>query len=169
MGAFEVDLANSLVEFMRPFARAHRLGRVVSEMLFELPVVNRQRRPDVAFVSYQCWPRNQRVPSAPAWEVVPDLAVEIVSPSNTAEEVLDKMREYFRAGSKVVWVVWSNAEEVYVYTSPTDIRVLTRSDTLEGDPVVPGFRLPLAQLFEEETDPAPPADQSAPPPGSSEQ
>ena len=120
-------------------------------MLFRLALPDSpERRPDVAFVSYQRWPHSRKIPRTPAWEVTPDLAVEVVSPSNEAGKVLAKVREYFRAGVQVVWVVWPATEEVYVYESPTRIRVLERTDELEGGTLLPGFRLPVATLFEED-------------------
>jgi Uma2 family endonuclease len=154
MGAFETDVASELGAYLRQFARS-RFGRAVNEMLFLLDTqADLQRRPDVALVSYQRWPRHRRVPSTNAWAVVPELAVEVISPSNTASEVLVKIGEYFRAGTQLVWVVYPREELVYVYTSPTAIRVLDRSGALDGGTVLPEFRLPLAELFEpvEETD-----------------
>lgn len=153
MGAFESVLASVLLGYLQPFAKSHRLGRAVTETLFRLnAALGLERRPDLAFVSYQRWPRNQRVPRVAAWEVVPDLAAEVVSPSNSADEVLVKIREYFQAGVRLVWVVYAGEEQIYVYTSPSDVHVLTRTDELDGGPVVPGFRLPVAALFDEEID-----------------
>jgi Uma2 family endonuclease len=86
--------------------------------------------------------------------VVPDLAIEVISPTNTAADVLVKVRDYFRAGVRRVWVIYPVEGEVYAYESPTVIRVLQRGDELDGEDVLPGFRLPLATLFEDE--PAPP-------------
>jgi Uma2 family endonuclease len=169
VGAYEISLANILQQFLGPFATQHNLGRVVIEMPFDFPSLNRQRLPDVAFVSYQRWPRTRRVPRSEAWEVVPDLAVEVVSPSNKAEDVIAKMHEYFRVGVRCVWIVWPTTEQVYRYTSPTEVRIFSRSETIDGGDIVPGFRLPLTQLFEEETEPAPPNGQSPGAPGSSEQ
>jgi Uma2 family endonuclease len=152
MGAYEVDLASILLQFLGPFARAQNLGRVVVEMLFLIDATARlQRRPDVAFVSYQRWPRGRRVPHANAWDVVPDLAVEVVSPTNTAYEVVEKVQDYFRTGVQRVWVVYPNVEQVYLYDSPTQVRVLMRTDELDGEALLPGFRLPVATLFEAET------------------
>jgi Uma2 family endonuclease len=157
MGAFETDLASDLGAYLRQFTR-RRLGRAVNEMLFLLDrEPDLQRRPDVAFVSYDRWPRHRRVPTTAAWEVVPELAVEVVSPTNTASEVVDKVGEYFRAGTRLIWVVFPPQELVYVYTSPTSVRVLDRTGELDGGAVLPEFRLPLAELFEPEGEPAPPA------------
>lgn len=134
--------------------RAQQIGRVVAEGLFELPTVGRQRRPDVAFVSYETWPRGRRIPQTEAWPVAPDLAVEVISPSNKEPDIFGKPDDYFAAGSRQVWMVLPRRERVYIYSSPTQVRILTRADELTGEPLLPGFRLPLSQLFEEETDPA---------------
>ncbi len=127
MGAREIYLTTDLAGFLWSFVRSQRLGRVVTEMLFLLDAdLHLQRRPDVAFVSYARWPRERPVPAAAAWEVVPNLAVEVVSPTNTAFEVLDKVREYFQTGVQRVWVVYPHVEQVYVYSSPASIRVIER-------------------------------------------
>src|SRR5215470_10786518 len=91
MGAYEIWIASVLLMYLQTFARQHQLGRAVQEMLFDLTAVQRQRRPDVAFVSYDRWPRQRRVPRTQAWAVVPELAVEVISPSNTFEEVINKV------------------------------------------------------------------------------
>jgi Uma2 family endonuclease len=151
MGAFETDQASQIFLQLGMYAKTNGLGRVVGEMLFVLNAgLGLQRRPDVAFVSYERWPRNRRVPHAEAWDVVPDLVVEVVSPSNRAGEMLAKIREYFQAGCLRVWVVYPPEEQVYVYQSPTQLRILARKDDLEGEDFLPGFRLPLAELFEED-------------------
>jgi len=61
-GAYESILASFLMECLSPFVRQHKLGRAVVEVLFDLPLTGRQRRPDVAFVSYERWPRDRRKP-----------------------------------------------------------------------------------------------------------
>lgn len=150
MGANEVWLAAELVGYLRNFARQRRLGRVVPEMLFDLaPAVPHKRRPDAAFVSYERWSRQREVPRAEAWDVVPNLAVEVVSPSNTSNEMIGKVAEYFQAGVECVWVIYPLQAQVYIYTSPTQVRILTSSDELDGAPVLPQFRLPVAALFED--------------------
>ena len=150
MGAYEAWLAGELTCHLGTFVRQHQLGRAVPEVLFDLgPTVRRKRRPDVAFVSYERWPRQRRVPRAEAWEVVPNLAVEVVSPSNRGDDIVDKVSEYFRVGVECVWVLFPSQEQVYIYESPSRVRILTRSDELHGEPVLPHFRLPLTELFEE--------------------
>jgi|SRR6516164_7083552 len=151
MGAFETDIASDLLVYLRQFAKKQGLGKAVAEMLFLLDgLKDLQRRPDVAFVSYKRWPKGKRVPRTNAWEVVPSLAVEVVSTSNTAEEILAKIREYFQVGVELVWVVYPTEEQVYVYDSPTQLRILKKDQELDGGNVLPGFNLPIAALFDEE-------------------
>ena len=150
MGAHEIWLATELARHLGNFVRQHQLGRVVQELLFDFTaMVKRKRRPDVAFVSYERWPRQRSVPHAEAWEVVPNLVGEVISPSDKGNDILDKIAEYFRIGVECVWVIFISQEQVYIYESPTQVRILTRADELYGEPVLPHFRLPLATLFEE--------------------
>lgn len=155
MGAFEYQLAFLLGKWIDNFAEERQVGRACVEMLFDLgPFVDRQRRPDVAFVSAERWPLHLQVPKTAAWAMVPDLAIEIVSPSNPATEVAAKVDEYFRAGTKLVWIVYPNLEKVYVHHSPTKIEIFARGDDLDGGSVLPGFRLAVADLFGPPADPA---------------
>jgi Uma2 family endonuclease len=150
MGAYEVWIATALVARLAAFVRQHRLGRAVQEMLFDLTAATgRKRRPDVAFVSFDRWPLQRRIPRTEAWEVVPNLAVEVVSRTDSFDHMVDKVAEYFHAGVERVWVVFPSQEQVYVYDSPTSVRILTRTDELSGDPILPNFRLPLVELFED--------------------
>ena len=89
-----------LVEYLGNFARTTRLGRAFILMLFRIDQAqNLQRRPDVAFVSHTKWPVHRRLPDVEAWDMVPDLAIEIVSPSNTADDVHEKIHEVLQGGS----------------------------------------------------------------------
>lgn len=156
MGAYEVDLACVLFELLAPFVRAHRLGRIRTEMVFDLrPAVDRGRRPDLAFVSAERWPLARPVPRANAWHVVPDLAVEIISPTNTAASMAQKIQEYFVAGVRRVWVIYPDSGLVYIHETPGSIRVLSRSDALIDEALFPGFRLDLAEFFGPTDGPAP--------------
>jgi Uma2 family endonuclease len=126
-------------------------GRLVVEVLFKTPLqedAGRKRRPDLAFVSFDRWPIDRPMSStADAWNVVPDLAVEVTSPIGLVEELLHKVADYFRAGVRLVWVVYPNARCIHVYEAWNRIRVVTESDTLDGGTVLPGFRLALDRLF----------------------
>jgi Uma2 family endonuclease len=150
MGALESTLASLLLELMGPYARNMELGQVFSEVLFDLhPFVHGSRRPDLAFLSAAKWPINRRGPETESWPIIPDLAVEIVSPTNHAAKVLEKVREYEQAGVRLVWVIYPSAREVHVF-DPGDRSVIGRlqgGDCLKGEPVLPGFELDLAMRF----------------------
>jgi Uma2 family endonuclease len=152
MSAYAGIVASRLHGKLTEFASANPVGEPVIEVLFRLPLNgDRNRRPDVAFVSYKRWPKGRPVPiDDNAWDVVPDLAIEVVSPNDLAEDLLEKVQEYFRAGVEMVWVVYPRLRLIQVYESLSRIRGLTRTDELDGGPVLPGFRLPLATLFPEE-------------------
>ena len=73
----------------------------------------------------------------------------MIRPSDPAIAVIEKIHEYFQAGVELVWVIYPEAREVYIYESPVNVRVLTRADVLDGGAVLPGFQLPLGELFED--------------------
>lgn len=148
MGIPQIQMAVDFLGLLYPFVRSHGLGRVNMEMLYLLDrETNLQRRPDVAFVSADRWPLDREMPEGSAWDVVPDLAVEIISPTNRSGDDLRKIAQYFQAGVKQVWVVYPSVEQVYVYRSPTEVRILTRADVLDASPVMPGFQVSVNDLF----------------------
>jgi Uma2 family endonuclease len=151
MSAYAAKIATRLATKLNNHAEAHQLGEAVVETLFRLPLAEdrgRNRQPDVAFVSYQRWPADRPQPEdANAWDIVPDLAVEVISPRNLAEEILEKVLEYFRADVRLVWAVYPRQRMIFAFESPTRVQALSQTDTLDGGPVLPGFRLPLAGLF----------------------
>jgi Uma2 family endonuclease len=79
--------------------------------------------------------------------MAPDLAVEVVSPSNTAAEILDKVADYLDAGSRLVWVVEPTGRRVTVYRSRNEIHLLQEDGALDGYDVLPGFSVPVAEIF----------------------
>jgi Uma2 family endonuclease len=103
------------------------------------------RAPDVAFLN------QQRVGTAGEvegyWVGAPDLVVEVVSPSDSVGYVEDKVEQWIEAGSRLVWVVSPKLRTVTVYRSLTDVTTLTEKDTLDGDDVVRGFKLNVAEIF----------------------
>jgi Uma2 family endonuclease len=102
-------------------------------------------KPDVSFVS------AARLPAEEAWKgavpFAPDLAVEIESPSNTRSELLRKVSLYLAGGSRLVWLVRPELRTVTVFSPDSPERTLGEADMLDGGDVVPGFSLPLAELF----------------------
>jgi Uma2 family endonuclease len=123
------------------------------------------RIPDVSFISWTQLPRRE-YPSEPMPRLYPDLAVEVLSEGNTEQEMERKLREYFFAGSRLVWLVDPASRTARVYTSPDDSTTLTEADSLDGGDVLPGFSLPLKDLFARVPRPAPrrPGNGKRPPP-----
>lgn len=103
------------------------------------------RAPDAAFVSKERLEAEGEVEGY--WPGAPDLAVEVVSPNDTHSEVTGKALEWLEAGCKMVLVVEPKRKTATVYRSREDIRILTEGDTVDGADVVPGWRLPVAEIF----------------------
>lgn len=163
MSIYAAWIASRLQSRIGPFAETHGLGTVVTEGLFILdPIVDLRRRPDVAFVSAEKWPLDRPLPETGDWELVPDLAVEVVSPNDAFQDVLAKMREYFRQGVKQVWILLPVDREIYVYDSPKDLHILTASDELDGGALLPGLRLPVGSLFQRQPQTVPTGSPAAP-------
>ncbi len=148
MGYTESVLAGAIIELLRPFVRKHKLG-IVSGEAGTLKILPRQVRiPDVAFVSWDRFPGG-KFPKAPIPAVAPDLAVEVLSDSNTEGEMRRKLQDYFTAGVRLVWYVDPRTRTASVYTSPEQCTVFDENGVLTGGDVLPGFELPLRELFAE--------------------
>ena len=136
-----VQLAALLVAFVKP----RRLGYVFgADAGFRLPSGN-VRSPDASFVASGRFPED-KVPED-FGSVVPDLAVEVISPSDRPRYVLDKVGEYLEAGVRLVWVIDPRQERAVVYRSISDVRELGRDDSLDGEDVIPGFRFVLRDVL----------------------
>jgi len=127
--------------------RAHNLGVVyAAETGFKLasnPDV--VRAPDVAFIRQE---RIEEVGDVEGyWPGAPDLAVEVISPSDTYSDVQEKVFDWLEAGTRIVMVVMPRRRTVTVYRSLTDIVVLTEKDSLDGGDVVPGWSMSIKDLF----------------------
>jgi Uma2 family endonuclease len=106
------------------------------------------RIPDVSFISWERIP-GRRMPTQPVPHLSPDLAVEVLSESNTNAEMDRKRREYFGAGVRLAWFVDPRERTVDVYTAVDQFTTLTEDQTLDGGNVLPGFTLPLRGFFAE--------------------
>jgi Uma2 family endonuclease len=102
------------------------------------------REPDVAFITPEH--HTNTVPDG-FWPFAPDLAVEVISPSNTVSYISQKVVEYLEAGCRLVWVVDPPSRTVWVHRSLNDGRILRENDELTGEPVIPGLRASVAALF----------------------
>jgi len=81
------------------------------------------------------------------WPFAPDLAVEVVSPSDRIDDIQDKVGEYFAAGVRLVWIVHPRSRTIFVYRSPLDVHALGETDELSGEGVLPGFACPVSRCF----------------------
>ncbi len=128
--------------------RQNRLGVVCnSSTVFALKSGNK-RSPDVSFVAKKRLKGLKRLPKC-YFQGAPDLAVEILSPNNTIEEIHDKIVEYFDNDTRLIWVIHPDEKFVLVYHAPEPDGFLRYGDSLDGENVVPGFSLDLAELFAE--------------------
>jgi len=148
MGFRESFLACALIEILRGFVRQRNLGLVTGEAGMMRLMAGLVRIPDVAFISWFRLP-NRRVPTEPIPDLAPDLAVEVLSVGNTPGEMARKRQDYFRSGVQVVWQVDPNTRTVEVFTAPEQSTLLHEMQTLDGGTVLPGFALPLHELFAE--------------------
>ena len=142
-GVLAMDLGWRLAQHVA----VNSLGQVcAAETGFQLASTpDTVRAPDVAFLSKS---RVDEAGPAPGyWAGAPDLAVEVISPSDRYTEVQAKVLDWLNAGTRMVVVVNPRQLTVTVYRSLTDIMILTRNDILEGSDVVPGWTLPLEELF----------------------
>jgi Uma2 family endonuclease len=148
MGYRESLLATFLIPHIQNFVRPPNLGLVTGESGMLRLFAGLVRIPDVAYVSWARIPGG-RVPTTPIPQLAPDLAVEVLSPSNTIREMERKRREYFESGVRLVWIVDPDARTVAVYTEPENPKIFTEADDLLGGEVLAGFAIPLRDLFAE--------------------
>ncbi|HKI32638.1 MAG TPA: Uma2 family endonuclease [Gemmataceae bacterium] len=148
VGFRESRLAVVLIRLLDFFVTARNLGLVTAPDGTIRLWAGRVRIPDVAFFSWDRLP-GRRLPDEPIPTLAPDLAVEVLSRSNTPAEMRLKRQDYFAVVVRLVWEVDPATRTVSVYTAPESPIVLTEADTLDGGTVLPGFTLPLRDLFAE--------------------
>jgi Uma2 family endonuclease len=166
----EGDMASGVVEVnigrvLSLHARAHRLGWVMGgstqyQLLPGRP--NQVRKPDVSFVAAARLPNG--LPGGNRMRFAPDLAVEVHSPTDLVDYTEAKRDEYLRAGVRLVWEVHVPTRNVWVYKPDGTGKLYRATDTLPGEDVLPGFGVPVAELFDG-LDPPGPAP-AGPAPGS---
>jgi len=125
----------------------HKLGRIFSAetgfLLARDP--DTVRAPDIAFIHKNHLPTTD--PEEAFWPGAPDLAVEVVSPGDTVSQIDHKVRAWLDGGAAMVWVVSPSGQNVTVYRSPTDVKVLTANEELGGEDVLPGFCCQVSDIF----------------------
>ena len=129
------------------YLQTHKLGEVFGTDGFMKLKPGLVRIPDVSFVSKARLKAAKIRPWGKIQPLVPELAVEVLSRGNTKQEMAEKLVEYFEAGVQLVWYIDPRVPQVTVYRSPDDATVLKAPGELTGDPVLPGLKISLAELF----------------------
>ncbi len=146
MGFAESFLMCELVKLLGLYLNEHPLGILAGSDGPMRLMPGLVRLPDVSFISWEQLP-GRAIPLDPIADLPPDLAVEILSKSNTEKEMSRKRREYFFAGTRLVWLVDKDKRTVEVFTAPDQSVLLSEEQTLDGGNVLPGFTLPVKQIF----------------------
>lgn len=140
-------LVSTIVGILEAYVREKKLGMAFSEQTGFILTRNPDtvRAPDAAYV------REERIPNERSlteyFPGAPDLAVEVLSPSNRASTMKRKIAQYFAAGTRLVWVVDPMAKTITVHAPARDPVALCKGDALDGADVLPGFRYNISQLF----------------------
>lgn len=145
-GAEHGEIAATVVAPLRGYVRAHQLGRVFGAETGFLLATNPDtvRAPDAAFVGRE---RAGAGRVTGYWPGAPDLAVEIVSPGDLYTEVEEKVATWLAHDTRMVIVLNPRRRTATVHRSPTEVRHLTETDVLDGEDVVPGWTVPVRDLF----------------------
>ena len=145
-GEIVMNLGLLLGSFIRP----RRLGRLAGSdsgvLLAREP--DTVREPDIAFISAGRIPPGTRVQGY--YEVVPDLVVEVKSPSDSMREIYDKARMWLNFGCRLVWVLYPDDRSIDIHPQNGAITTLTDAHTLDGGDVLPGFTCTVSDIFDTE-------------------
>ncbi|HKB05483.1 MAG TPA: Uma2 family endonuclease [Gemmataceae bacterium] len=147
MGWEETKLEGLIFGFLHDYLKEHPLGEVYPGTGFIRLAEGVVRGPDVTVCLWNHVTTPMQDRKNPIARTVADLAVEVVSRSNTAKEMARKCKEYFDSGTTIVWLVYPKTRTIEVYISPTRFHTLGIDDTLDGGMLLPGLRLPLRTLF----------------------
>ena len=131
---------------LNQYVEANRLGAVGTEVGFHLSQnPHTTLAPDIAFIAQSRVPQGSAAEKFVEFE--PDLAVEVLSPWDTATEITRKIEVYLKAGVRLVWIVDPGTQRVTDYRSLQDVKVLTPDQELDGGDVLPGFRIKVSEIF----------------------
>jgi Uma2 family endonuclease len=146
MGYPESSLTMWLAYLLQRFLEQNDLGNLAGAdgTVWLMPLL--VRIPDISFVRWEKLP-NHELPEEPIPDLVPDLAIEVLSKGNTPGEMKRKLKDYFITGVKLVWFVDPKQRTVQVFTAPDQSVTLTEADTLDGGDVLPGLTLSVKQIF----------------------
>jgi Uma2 family endonuclease len=146
MGYGEGGLALDIARLLGKYLDQNDLGDLVGADTTMRILPKQVRLPDLSFIRWEKFPNRER-PAEAIPSIAPDLAIEVLSESNTAGEMERKRKEYFFAGTQLVWEVDPRTRTVDVYTTPDEKVTFTEDDTLDGGEVLPGLKLPVRDVF----------------------
>jgi Uma2 family endonuclease len=146
MGQYESRLAALIIHLLYSYLDKNDLGIVLAPDGPMRLAAGSVRLPDVAFVSWTHFPGKQITRDA-ILDHAPDLAIEVLSKSNTPKEMGRKLLDYFSAGTTLVWYIEPRTRTAVAYTAPDQGQPYGEDDTLDATPVLPGFVLSLRELF----------------------
>jgi Uma2 family endonuclease len=141
----EARVVRTVQRLLDNFVFSRQLGEIFGPDLGYELTPHHVRAPDVSFVSAEklaAYGNPQEFA-----KVLPDFVVEVISPEVKYGYLQRKIRDYFEAGVRLLWIVNPEMQTVTVHRSPVDLRILTAADTLSGEDVMPGFSCPIAELF----------------------
>ena len=150
MSMESLALASRLGSKITLFAEPRKLGEVYNEMIVQLHLHggrDRKRRPDFIYVAYEKWPAENELVLDEAWDIIPDICVEVISPTDKFYDIEEKLDEYFEAGFPQIWIVSPDSRAIRVYTSRYEDKLYGIRDTIVPGDILPGFELPLKELF----------------------
>ncbi len=146
MGYWESRLAMVLGYFIEVYVDGNDIGFTLGEGGMQRVDFGQVRIPDISFYLWSRFP-NRELTLEQILGEVGDLVVEVLSPSNTVQEMARKRHEFFDAGTRLFWIVDPVDRTVAVYTSPDDMTLLDETQTLTGGDVLPGFSLAIRDWF----------------------
>ena len=149
-GELHGALATNLILALGSYVKTHQLGRIYpADTTYILsedePGVQLMRLPDVSFVAASRVKTENR---QTYYQLAPDLAIEIISPSERAVEIRVKLRDYLQSGVQQVWHIYPETQEVIVYMPAGAVRTYDLGQAIPGGDMLPGFELPVADVFE---------------------
>ncbi len=143
VGFDEDQIGTNIIMLLGAFVKANKLGFLAGAQGMVRLLPDQVRVPDVAFYDKSiAYDRDDPVPA-----IAPTLAIEVLSKSNTKGEMDRKLREYFQAGTSVVWYVDPPTKSVTVYTAVDQSTTLGEGDTIDGGAVLPGFEAKVCEFF----------------------
>ena len=105
-------------------------------------------RPDLSFVTFEKWSRKYAIPDVESWGMIPDWVIEFASPGESIPDLQPRISDYLDAGVQCVWCIWVEMNQIHICTSAAKCVILSIGDELTGAPFIPGFRMPVADLFQ---------------------